>query len=62
MVEISEVVIDSPHPAGLARFGVAMLSDYRVRPYDASVRETCSDHTVMLDPEGNEFCVKEPGP
>jgi hypothetical protein len=27
----------------------------------ASVREARENHTVMLDPEGNEFCVLETG-
>lgn len=126
MVEISEIVIDSLHPAALARFWATALSEYDVRPYDAaeiarlaalghtpetdpavavdgpgptlffqktetikhsrnrvhldvvggdrvseverlvelgaSVREARSDHTMMLDPEGNEFCVKDPRP
>lgn len=124
MVELSEIVIDSLHPAGLARFWAAALAGYAVRPYDdaevarlealgltpetdpavavdgpgptlffqrtretktarnrvhldlvgadrnaevarlealgASVRDDHPHHTVMLDPEGNEFCVRDP--
>jgi hypothetical protein len=26
----------------------------------ATIREELDDHTVMLDPEGNEFCVRDP--
>ena len=26
----------------------------------ATVRDVHDDHTVMLDPEGNEFCVRDP--
>jgi hypothetical protein len=101
MAELADIVIDSLHPAGLARFWAAVLQGYSVRDYDAaeierladqvtglpkrqrnrihldlvgvdrdqeverltalgaSVREVRSDHTVLLDPEGNEFCVKD---
>jgi len=116
-----ELVIDSLHPARLARFWAEALDGYRVRPYDdaelarlaalgldpesdpsvavdgdgptlwfqqsavpktqrnrlhldircedrareaarlislgARIRDEHSVHTVMLDPEGNEFCL-----
>ena len=124
MADLSEIVFDSLHPAGLARFWAAVLEGYEIRPYDdeeierlaslgftpetdpsvavdgpgptlffqiteiektvrnrvhldvaatdrsaevtrltalgATVRDTRGDHTVMLDPEGNEFCVRDP--
>ncbi|MEJ2086997.1 MAG: VOC family protein [Gammaproteobacteria bacterium] len=124
MAKLSEIVIDSLHPAGLARFWAAALTGYHVRPYDeaevarlteqgltpetdpavavdgpgptlffqltgeaktmrnrvhvdlletdrpaevarlvalgATVRDVHEHHTVMLDPEGNEFCVRDP--
>ena len=28
----------------------------------ATLRDEHDDHTVLLDPEGNEFCVREPDP
>ncbi len=34
----------------------------RLERLGASVREVRTTHTVMRDPEGNEFCVQEPGP
>jgi hypothetical protein len=116
-----DIVIDSVHPAKLARFWASALPGYAVRPYDdeeierlaslgftpdtdpsvaidgpgptiffqrvaepttgrnrihldlrggsrpaevdrllslgATVRDEHDDHTVMLDPEGNQFCV-----
>jgi hypothetical protein len=125
MARLREIVIDSIHPAGLARFWAAALDGYRVRPYDeveiarlaglglapetdptvlvdgpgpilcfqkvearkslrnrihldivgvvrseevarlaalgARVRDEHERFTVMLDPEGNEFCVQDPG-
>ena len=125
MVRIRDIVIDSVHPAALARFWAAALDGYEVRAYDdeevarlaalgltpetdpavavdgpgptiflqlmpepkrarnrvhldlmgredrsveverlralgASVRDVRDDHTVMRDPEGNEFCVRDP--
>lgn len=32
----------------------------RLTALGASVREVQDDHTVLLDPEGNEFCVRDP--
>ena len=32
----------------------------RLQRLGASVRDVHDTHTVMLDPEGNEFCVQEP--
>ncbi len=33
----------------------------RLERLGARVREVRATHTVMLDPEGNEFCVQKPG-
>ena len=124
MADLSDIVVDSLHPAGLARFWAAVLEGYDMRPYDqaaierlaalgftpdtdpavavdgpgptlffqvttavkesrnrvhldvrtadrprevarlaalgANVRDEHENHTVMLDPEGNEFCVRDP--
>lgn len=124
MADLIEIVVDSRHPAVLARFWAEALNGYRVRAYDdaeierlaglgltletdpsvavdgpgptlffqqtdaakiarnrihldlaaqsrpseiarlialgASVRDTHGTFTVMLDPEGNEFCVCDP--
>ena len=124
MADLSDIVFDSLHPAGLARFWAAVLEGYAVRADDdaeierlallgftpetdpsvavdgpgptlffqiteeqktarnrihldvaagdrarevgrltalgATVRDERNDHTVMLDPEGNEFCVRDP--
>ena len=32
----------------------------RLQKLGAQIRDVCADHTVMLDPEGNEFCVRHP--
>jgi hypothetical protein len=34
----------------------------RLEGLGAAVQDERDDHTVMLDPEGNEFCVRDPGP
>lgn len=124
MAKLKEIVIDARHPAGLARFWEAALTDYSIRPYDdaeiarlaslgltpetdpsvlmdgpgpsicfhrreiprattnhmhldivggprseevlrlsnlgARVRDAHENYTVMLDPEGNAFCVVDP--
>jgi hypothetical protein len=123
MATLKEIVIDSRHPASLARFWAGTLQGYAIRAYDdaeiarlaslgltpesdpsvmvdgpgptlcfqlklepktqrnrlhfdlkvrsreemarlsalgAKVRDEHEDFTVMLDPEGNEFCVVEP--
>jgi hypothetical protein len=33
----------------------------RLRALGARVREEHDTYTTMLDPEGNEFCVRDPG-
>ena len=124
MAELSDIVVDSLHPADLARFWAAALDGYEIRAYDqaeierlaalgftpdtdptvaldgpgptlffqvttvakrarnrvhldvrtrnraaevarlealgARIRDEHGYHTVMLDPEGNEFCVRDP--
>ncbi len=126
MAKIAEIVIDSLHPAGLARFWAEALDEYAVRGYEtneinrlrsqghtpetdpavavdgpgptlffqqvdnpktarnrihldiccqdraqdierlchlgASLRENHAGYSVLLDPEGNEFCVKDVNP
>ena len=32
----------------------------RLKQLGASIRDEYQDHTVMLDPEGNQFCVFDP--
>jgi hypothetical protein len=124
MATLKEIVIDSRHPASLARFWAGALQGYAIRAYDdaeiarlaalgltpesdtsvmvdgpgptlcfqlrmepktqrnrlhfdlmvrfraeeiarlsalgAKVRDEHEGFTVMLDPEGNEFCIVEP--
>jgi hypothetical protein len=124
MARLKEIVVDSRHPASLARFWAGVIDGYRVRAYDAveiarlgamgltpetdpavmvdgpgpslcfqlkaepklarnrmhldvvcevlaaevarlvaagaTVRDEHDGFTVMLDPEGNEFCVVGP--
>jgi hypothetical protein len=66
MVRIRDIVIDSQHPAALARFWAAALDGYQVRPYDAAeiarlatlgfTPET--DPTVMVDGPGPTLCFQ----
>lgn len=37
--------------------GVRANAQQRLTELGARVRETRGDHTVMLDPEGNQFCL-----
>jgi hypothetical protein len=39
MASLADIVIDSAHPASLARFWAAVLNDYVIAPYDEA--ETC---------------------
>jgi hypothetical protein len=59
MARIRDLVIDSRHPASLARFWEAALDDYAIAPYDdaelARLRERGiddpeDDPTVLLEP------------
>jgi hypothetical protein len=34
----------------------------RLEALGATVRDVRDDHTVLQDPEGNEFCVRDPDP
>lgn len=34
----------------------------RLKGLGATIRDECYGYTVMLDPEGNEFCVQDPRP
>lgn len=36
MARLKEIVIDARHPAALARFWADALTDYDIRPYDAT--------------------------
>jgi hypothetical protein len=54
MAQLVEIVIDCLNPARLAKFWADALSDYHVR-----IRDEHGAYTVMLDPEGNEFCVQD---
>ncbi|MEU6551391.1 VOC family protein [Streptomyces sp. NPDC046915] len=66
MAGLHDIVLDSARPAAAARFRAAALGGYAVAPYDAAevarLRALGSsgpedDHTVLADPEGNEFCL-----
>ena len=73
MARIRDIVIDCIDAPALARFWAGALDGYDVRPYDdaevarlrglgATVRDERDGYTVMQDPEGNEFCVRDPDP
>lgn len=61
MADLEEIVFDSRHPAGLARFWAAALTGYAVRPYDDAEIERLAalGHTPETDPS---VAVDGPGP
>ncbi len=60
MARLKDIVVDSLHPARLARFWASALEEYEVRPYDADEIERLAalgltpetDPAVALDGEG----------
>ena len=66
MAKLREIVIDSAHPAALARFWAAALDGYAVRPYDdAEVARLAAlgltpetDPGVMVDGPGPTICLQ----
>lgn len=69
MGKLGAIVIDSDHPAALARFWAAALEGYAVRPYDeAEVARLASlgltpetDTSVMVDGPGPTLCFHRVG-
>jgi Glyoxalase-like domain len=67
MARIREIVIDSLHPAALARFWAAALDGYEVRAYDeAELARLASlglspetDPTVLVDGPGPILCFQK---
>ena len=67
MARLSEIVIDCEHPAALARVWVHVLSDYRVRDYDAAELQRLAslgltpetDPVVMVDGPGPTLCFQK---
>ncbi|WP_340644059.1 VOC family protein [Phenylobacterium sp.] len=67
MARIREIVVDSHHPASLARFWAGVLAGYEVRAYDAAeiarlaglglTPET--DPCVMVDGPGPILCFQQ---
>ncbi len=67
MARLAQIVVDSTHPATLARFWAEALDDFAVRPYDEA--ETArlaalgltpeSDPTVLVDGPGQEICFQQ---
>lgn len=66
MPRLQQIVIDSEHPASLARFWAALLEDFQLRAYDADEIERLSslgltpesDPCVLLDGDGLEICFQ----
>ena len=64
MAKLKEIVIDARHPAGLARFWAAALTNYSIRLYDdAEIGRLASlgltpetDPSVLLDGPGPSIC------
>lgn len=70
MARLKEIVVDSDHPAVLARFWAAVLTGYAVRAYDdeeiarlAALGFTPeTDPTVMVDGPGPSLCFHKASP
>ena len=70
MARLKEIVVDSDHPAALARFWAAVLTGYAVRAYDddevarlAALGFTPeTDPTVMVDGPGPSLCFHRVSP
>jgi hypothetical protein len=61
VAKLKEVVVDSAHPAALARFWAEALDGYSIRPYDAE--EIARLGRLGLTPETDpSVMVDEPGP
>ena len=56
---------ERPAPAGRLHLDIAggprLAEVARLEALGAAVRDVHARHTVMLDPEGNRFCVQDPG-
>ena len=67
MARLVQIVIDSRHPAALARFWAAALDDFEIRAYDdeeidrlaAMGRTPETDPCVILDGTAAEICFQE---
>jgi hypothetical protein len=61
MARLHDVVIDSSHPASIARFWAAVLDDYEVAPYDDAELARLRSLGI-LDPEDDpSVLVEAPG-
>lgn len=70
MARLKEIVVDCDHPAGLARFWAAVLTDYEIRAYDdAEISRLAAlgltpetDPSVMVDGPGPSLCFHKKTP
>ena len=61
MARVHDIVVDSRHPASLARFWAEVLDGYRVAPYDEA--ELCRlAQQGIDDPEDDPTVLVEAGP
>jgi Glyoxalase-like domain len=61
MARLHDVVIDSRHPASIARFWAALLDGYQVAPYDEAELTRLRDEGIF-DPEDDpNVLVEAPG-
>jgi len=58
MARLHDVVIDSRHPASIARFWAALLDGYQVAPYDEAELARLRD-TGIFDPEDDPNVLVE---
>lgn len=61
MARIGDIVVDSAHPASLARFWAAALDGYAVAPYDEAELARLREAGVH-DPEDDPSVLVEAGP
>ena len=67
MARLVQIVIDSSHPASLAKFWAAMLDEFEIRPYDGAEiarlgrlgQTPETDPCVILDGAGLEICFQQ---
>jgi hypothetical protein len=61
MARIHDVVIDSSHPASIARFWAAVLDGYQVAPYDEAELARLRDQGIFDTEDDPSVLVEAPG-
>jgi hypothetical protein len=61
MARLHDVVIDSHHPASIARFWAAALDGYEVAPYDEAELARLRSNGILDPKDDPSVLVEEPG-